>query len=83
MSALHVAILGGRGITRQNPLPALALCPDTRVVARCDSDPVTRERARQEIGVAFTSTKLEDIVRQDDVRAVIIATRNFLHLPSR
>jgi predicted dehydrogenase len=78
---LHVAIIGCGGITLQNHLPGLALCPDTRVVALCDADPATLERARSQTGVTVTSTRYEEIVTRDDVHAVIIATPNFTHPP--
>jgi predicted dehydrogenase len=78
---INVAIIGCGGITLQNHLPGLALCPDVKVVALCDSDPATLERARQQTGVPLTSTRHEDIVRREDVHAVVIATPNFTHAP--
>lgn len=81
MPPLHFALIGCGGITLQNHLPGLALCPDTKVVALCDTDPATLERARQQTGAAITSTNYEEIVRRDDVDAVIIATPNFTHAP--
>ena len=81
MSTLNFAIIGCGGITLQNHLPGLALCPDTKLVALCDANPATLERARQQTGVAITSTSYEDIVQRDDVHAVIIATPNFTHPP--
>lgn len=81
MSTLNFALIGCGGITLQNHLPALALCPDTRVVALCDSDPATLERVRQQTGVTVTSTDYAEIVKRDDVHAIIIATPNFTHLP--
>jgi predicted dehydrogenase len=78
---LNFAIVGCGGITLQNHLPGLALCPDVKVVALCDSDAAALERARQQTGVAVTSTRHEDIVRREDVHAVIIATPNFTHAP--
>ncbi len=80
-ATLHVAIVGCGGITLQNHLPGLALCPDVKVVALCDADAATLERARQQTGVPITSTRPEEIVRRDDVHAVIIATPNFTHAP--
>lgn len=80
-SIINFAIVGCGGITLQNHLPGLALCPDVKVVALCDSDATTLERARRQTGVAFTSTRHEDIVRREDVHAVIIATPNFTHAP--
>ena len=81
MTTLHFAIIGCGGITLQNHLPGLALCPDTKLVALCDRDPATLEQARQRTGVAITSTRYEEIVARDDVQAVIIATPNFTHPP--
>ena len=78
---LNVAIIGCGGITLQNHLPGLALCPEVKVTALCDTDPATLERARQQTGVAIASTRSEEIVRRDDIHAVIIATPNFTHAP--
>lgn len=79
MSTLNIAIVGCGGITLQNHLPGLALCPEVRVHALCDANPATLEQARQRTGAAVTSTRWEDIVTRDDIHAVIIATPNFLH----
>jgi predicted dehydrogenase len=80
-NTLNFAIIGCGGITLQNHLPGLALCPDVKVVALCDTDLATLERARQQTGVAITSTRHEDVVKREDVHAVIIATPNFTHRP--
>jgi len=79
MKPIGVAIVGCGGITLQNHLPGLALCPDTRVVALCDNDPATLERARQQTGLKVASTRYEEIVSREDVQAVIVATPNFTH----
>jgi predicted dehydrogenase len=79
MKALGVAIIGCGGITLQNHLPGLAMCPDVRVTALCDSAPAVLEKARQQTGVTVVSTDFEEIVKRDDVQAVIIATPNFNH----
>ncbi|MBL9129282.1 MAG: Gfo/Idh/MocA family oxidoreductase [Verrucomicrobiales bacterium] len=81
MSALHFAIVGCGGITLQNHLPGLALCRDVRVQAVCDAHPATLERARQETGAPVASTDYREIVRRDDVHAIIIATPNVTHAP--
>ena len=81
MNQIGIAIVGCGGITLQNHLPGLALCPEAKVVALCDTDAATLERARQQTGVNVTSTKYEEIVKRDDVHAVIIATPNFTHSP--
>lgn len=81
MSMLNVAIIGCGGITLQNHLPGLALCPDVKVTALCDADAAALERARQQTGISITSTRHQETVQRDDVHAVIIATPNFTHAP--
>ena len=78
---LNVAIIGCGGISLQNHLPGLAICPDVKVVALCDANAATLEHARQQTGVTVTSTNYADIVKRDDVHAVIIATPNSFHMP--
>ena len=79
MKPLGVAIIGCGGISLQNHWPGLALCPDVRVTALCDNNPVNLETARTQTGVSVTSTDYNDIVKRDDVHAVIIATPNITH----
>jgi len=81
MSTLNFAIVGTGGITLQNHLPGLAMCGDVKVTAMCDTNPSTLETARQQTGVQTCSVNYEDIVKRDDVHAVIIATPNFTHAP--
>src|SRR5438874_1594113 len=81
MNNLGIAIIGCGGITLQNHLPGLALCAETKVTALCDSNPATLDAASRATGVANISTNYEDIVKRDDVQAVIIATPNFTHAP--
>lgn len=81
MSTLNFAIIGTGGITLQNHLPGLALCKDVRVSALCDTSEATLEKARAQIGDVAVSTNFEDIVKRDDVHAVIIATPNISHKP--
>ncbi len=81
MNQIGVAIVGCGGITLQNHLPGLAHCPGVKVVALCDTNAEGLERARQQTGVSVTSTDYNEIVKRDDVHAVIIATPNFTHPP--
>jgi predicted dehydrogenase len=81
MKTLGIAIIGCGGITLQNHLPGLSLCADTKLVALCDNNPATLEKASAETGITVTSTNYEEIVRRDDVHAVIIATPNISHGP--
>jgi predicted dehydrogenase len=81
MKPLGVALIGCGGITLQNHLPGLALCPETRVVALCDSDPLVLKQARDHCGVEFCCQNYQEVLRRDDVHAVIVATPNCFHAP--
>lgn len=81
MEKIGIAIIGCGGITLQNHLPGLSLCPQTRIAALCDSDPATLQRASQQCGVTNCYTDYHEVLKRDDVNAVIIATPNVLHAP--
>ena len=81
MKQVGVAIIGAGGISLQNHLPGLALCPEARVVALCDTNAAVLEKARQQTGVAAISVDYQEIVKLDEVHAVIIATPNVSHEP--
>ena len=81
MNGLGVGIIGCGGITLQNHLPGLALCPGVRVVALCDANPEVLAKARAAVTVQFTCSDYRELLKRDDVHAVIIATPNFLHAP--
>ena len=81
MSTLNFAIVGCGGVTLQNHLPGLQLCKDVKVTALCDANPAVLEEARKQTGASFTTANYEDIVKRDDIHAVIIATPNIVHPP--
>jgi predicted dehydrogenase len=81
MNSIGIAIIGCGGVTLQNHLPGLQLCKEVKLTAICDINPATLETARQQTGVTAVSTNWEDIVKRDDVQAVIIATPNVSHPP--
>src|SRR5438309_7963757 len=82
MKKIGIAIIGCGGITLQNHLPGLALCPEAKLVALCDSDAERLQKAGRQTGINVTATRYEEIVKRDDVEAVIIATPNFAHAPT-
>src|SRR5687767_11391705 len=81
MQEIGVAIIGAGAIVLANHLPGLALAPQARVVALCDSDRATLEKARQQTGVDALYTDYQQAIDHEGVDAVIVATPNFLHPP--
>src|SRR5579859_2579864 len=81
MKQIGVGIIGCGGIVLQNHLPGLALCPEAKVTALCDSNAQVLEKAVQQTGVKAAFANYQDLIALADVNAVIIATPNFLHAP--
>ena len=81
MKTIGIAVIGCGGIALQNHLPGIALCPEARVVALCDSNPEVLQRAGRQTGIDVMCATHEEIIAREDVHAVIIATPNFMHAP--
>ena len=79
MEQLGIAIIGCGAIALANHLPGFALCPDTAVVALCDNDPATLGRAGAKTGIKRLYSDHRELLKCDDVHAVVIATPNFTH----
>ncbi|MEJ5239385.1 MAG: Gfo/Idh/MocA family oxidoreductase [Limisphaera sp.] len=78
---LNVALIGCGAIALQNHLPGLALCPNVRLAALCDTDPARLEAARQQTGAPQVTRDYRELIERDDIHAVIIATPNVTHAP--
>src|SRR5258708_1567299 len=81
MSKIGVALIGSGGVALANHVPGLALRPEAKLVALCDTNPATLEKASRATGVTVTSTDYHEILKRDDVHAVVIATPNYVHAP--
>src|SRR5437868_538631 len=78
---IGIGIIGSGGIALANHMPGFALCPDTKVVALCDTNPQILEMASQTFSIKDTYTDYHKLLQRDDVTAVVIATPNFVHAP--
>jgi predicted dehydrogenase len=78
---LNIAIIGCGGITFQNHLPGFALCPDVNIVAVCDTDEANLRRAGVQSGASIVATNYGEILKREDIHAVVIATPNVTHAP--
>jgi predicted dehydrogenase len=81
MKEIGIGIIGCGGIVLQNHLPGLALCPEAKLVALCDTNPVVLESASIQTSITATFADYRQLLARSDVTAVIIATPNFLHAP--
>jgi predicted dehydrogenase len=77
--ALNIAIIGCGGITFQNHIPGFAQCPGVEILAVCDTDETNLGRARSLTGASIATTSYADILKREDIHAVVIATPNVTH----
>jgi predicted dehydrogenase len=81
MAQIGVAMIGTGGIALANHVPGIGLCPEAKLVALCDTNPATLEKARSATGIEKTYTDHRELLKRDDVHAVVVATPNFTHAP--
>ncbi|HEX8343012.1 MAG TPA: Gfo/Idh/MocA family oxidoreductase [Tepidisphaeraceae bacterium] len=77
--AIGVAIIGVGQIALQNHLAGIALSPQARVVALCDSDPAALAAAGMRTGVRLLLADYREAVNHPEVQAVVVATPNVTH----
>ncbi len=70
----------GTGIGRLHA-SSLAKCPDAEIKAICDIDPERACGAAKDFGVADTYEDYHDMLADDEIDAVVVATPNYLHAP--
>jgi len=79
--SLGIALIGCGGIVLANHIPGVQSTKTAKIVALCDSSEAALQRASAQTGITDITTNYEDVLKRDDVDAVIIATPNFLHAP--
>ena len=80
---IKIGLVGTGAIALQNHVAGVALCKEAQIVALCDSDQATVERAGQQTGLDSKAlfTDYTAMLAQADLDAVIIATPNAFHVP--
>lgn len=80
MPTTNIAIIGSGQIALANHLPGFALLGDrAKVTALCDANPETLAKAGASTGITQTFTDHRELLKRDDVHAVVVATPNFTH----
>ncbi|HVD60545.1 MAG TPA: Gfo/Idh/MocA family oxidoreductase [Gemmatimonadaceae bacterium] len=80
-SDFRLALVGAGAIAQLAHLPLLAKIKGARLVAICDNDGVKAGALAQRLGVPDVYTDMEELLEEDRVDAVVIATPNHLHEP--
>jgi predicted dehydrogenase len=78
---IGVAIIGCGAVSAYHHVPALAIDPRARLAAICDQNRSLLDGRAREWGVEKASTNATEVIRDDAVDAVILATPNDTHRP--
>lgn len=76
---LQVGIIGTGGIAVRNHMPAWQKHPDTEIIAVCDVNEESMQRAADEFGAKYRLTDFRKLLEMDEIDVVDICTPNYLH----
>lgn len=76
---IRIACIGTGNVTLQNHIPGLLLHPEAKIVAVCDANPDSLEKAASTFNISRKHTDYKEVIASDDVDAVVIATPNIIH----
>lgn len=78
---LRIGIVGLGGICKTRHLPGLAQIPGIRLTAVANRSRASSVSAAREFGIPTICHRWEDLVRRDDVDAVLVGAWPYLHAP--
>lgn len=78
---VRIGIIGAGAVSDYHHVPGIRLDSRAELVAMCDPNAALLEQRKKDWGPLRSYTNYEDIAKDPDVDAVIIATPNFTHLP--
>ncbi|MCU1272537.1 MAG: putative oxidoreductase [Acidobacteriaceae bacterium] len=76
---VRVGMLGAGNFARSVLIPAMRKAKETELVGICASSGVRAQSAAKKFGFAFSTTDEEQIVLDDSINTVVVATRHNLH----
>ncbi|TDE11177.1 Gfo/Idh/MocA family protein [Jiangella asiatica] len=78
---LRLGIVGAGAIVRSHHLPGFRAVPGVKVEAVVNRTRESSERAAEELGIPRVCEHWRDLVHDDDLDAVVVATWPYLHAP--
>jgi len=78
---VRIGVVGAGAIAQLAHLPVLAKMRGAQLVALCDNDRPKARALADRFSVPDVYTDIEDLLEQDALDAVVIATPNHLHEP--
>ncbi|HUZ18670.1 MAG TPA: Gfo/Idh/MocA family oxidoreductase, partial [Spirochaetia bacterium] len=79
--SLRIGIVGAGRNTRSRHIPGLRAIPGVEISAVCNRTRESSERAARELGIPRVYPTWEELVRAEEVDAVVIGTWPYMHCP--
>jgi predicted dehydrogenase len=79
--SLRIGLVGVGAAAQINHIPALKKTENVELVWLCDRDVEKAERVAQKFGVPNSSGRLDQLLDDDTLDAVVVCTPNYLHAP--
>jgi predicted dehydrogenase len=78
---VRIGVVGAGAIAQLAHLPVLGKMRGAKLVAVCDNDRPKARALADRFDIPDVYTDIEDLLEEDEVRAVVVATPNHLHEP--
>src|SRR6478672_10229103 len=78
---VRIGVVGAGAIAQLAHLPVLSKMRGAKLVAVCDNDRPKARALADRFDIADVYTDIEDLLEEDELRAVVVATPNHLHEP--
>jgi predicted dehydrogenase len=78
---VRIGVVGAGAIAQLAHLPVLGKMRGAKLVAVCDNDRPKARALADRFDIADVYTDIEDLLEEDELRAVVVATPNHLHEP--
>lgn len=78
---LRIGLVGVGAAAQVSHIPVLKRIEDVELVALCDRDGEKAARVAAKFQVPSSTSRLDDLLANDDIDAIDICTPNFLHAP--
>lgn len=79
MKKIKWGVIGCGGIADKRTIPGMLLCENAECVAVMDKNPESAQRVREKYGILHMYTDENELLKQQDIDAVYIATPVFCH----
>ncbi len=78
---IQIGIIGAGGISQMVHIPGFQRCQNARVLAVCDESDGIRKNVMKQFDIPIGYSDYRQLLENDDLDAVCIATPNYLHYP--